>query len=337
VQLFLEQAARDPQVLAIKQTLYRTSGDSPIVKALIEAAESGKQVLALVEIKARFDEEANIEWARKLEEAGVHVVYGLVGLKTHCKLSMVVRDEGDNLRRYVHIGTGNYHPKTARLYEDLGILSTNPEITADVATLFNVLSGYAVGAEYKRLLVAPAGVRVGLVELIEEQIRNKQNGQEARIQFKCNALVDEAIADALYRASQAGVQVDLLVRGICALKPGVPGLSENIRVHSILGRFLEHSRLYVFGVGSETKFFIGSADMMHRNLDRRVETLVEIRQADHKRYLTEIMELGTSDNVRHWNLDGNGNWTQISHDENGNLLLDFQTHLISRHPGPRSA
>jgi polyphosphate kinase len=337
VQLFLEQAARDPQVLAIKQTLYRTSGDSPIVKSLIEAAEAGKQVLALVEIKARFDEEANIEWARKLEEAGVHVVYGLVGLKTHCKLSMVVRDEGDDLRRYVHIGTGNYHPKTARLYEDLGILSTDPQITADVATLFNVLSGYAVGAEYKRLLVAPAGVRVGLLALIEEQISQAQSGNEARIQFKCNALVDEVIADALYRASQAGVKIDLLVRGICALKPGVAGLSDNIRVHSLLGRFLEHSRMYVFGVGETTKYFIGSADMMHRNLDRRVETLVEIRQVDHKRYLAEIMELGTSDNVRHWNLSGDGTWTQISKDENGNLLLDFQTYLIGRHPGPRSA
>jgi polyphosphate kinase len=250
---------------------------------------------------------------------------------------MVVRDEGDDLRRYVHIGTGNYHPKTARLYEDLGILSTDLEITADVATLFNVLSGYAVGAEYKRLLVAPAGVRVGLVALIEEQISRKQNGQEARIQFKCNAIVDELITDSLYRASQAGVQIDLLVRGICALKPGVPGLSENIRVHSILGRFLEHSRLYVFGAGQDTKYFIGSADMMHRNLDRRVETLVEIRQADHRRYLAEILEIGISDNVRHWKLDGSGTWEQISHDENGNLLLDFQTYLIGRHPGPRSA
>ena len=337
VQLFLEQAARDPQVLAIKQTLYRTSGDSPIVKALIEAAEAGKQVLALVEIKARFDEEANIEWARKLEEAGVHVVYGLVGLKTHCKLSMVVRDEGDSLKRYVHIGTGNYHPKTARLYEDFGLLSTNPQITADVATLFNVLSGYAVGAQYNKLLVAPAGVRTGLVQLIEEQIQRKTNGQSARIQFKCNALVDEAIVDVLYRASQVGVKVDLLVRGICALKPGVPGLSENIKVHSILGRFLEHSRMYVFGEGSDARYFIGSADLMHRNLDRRVETLVEIAQPDHRRYLEEILELGTSEKVRHWNLAGDGTWNQVSSDENGNYLLDFQTYLISRHPGPRSS
>lgn len=331
VQLFLEQAARDPHVLAIKQTLYRTSGDSPIVKALIAAAEEGKQVLALVEIKARFDEENNIEWARKLEEAGVHVVYGLVGLKTHCKLSMVVRDEGDQLRRYVHFGTGNYHPKTARIYEDFGLLTTDPAITNDVATLFNVLSGYAVGAEYQRLLVAPAGVRVGIIERIEQEVRNHKSGLPARVRIKANSLVDEAIIDALYRASQAGVQVDVLVRGICALRPGVPGLSENIRAVSILGRFLEHSRVYEFENAGDPIVMIGSADIMHRNLDRRVETLTNLPSAAHRKYVSERLDLALSQDVARWELDSNGDWHRIYRNPDGVPLADYQSTLIEWH------
>ena len=247
VQAFLEEAADDPNVLAIKQTLYRTSGDSPIVHALINAAEAGKQVLVLVEIKARFDEQANIRWARKLEQAGCHVVYGVVGLKTHSKLSMVVRQDEDGvLRRYTHIGTGNYHPKTARLYEDLGLLTSSAAVGDDVSKLFNVLTGYSLTTDYQRLLVAPHSVRTGLVERIDREIDNHRQGRPATIRFKVNSIVDERIIDALYRASQAGVPVDVLVRGICGIKAGVPGLSENIRVRSILGRFLEHSRIYWF-------------------------------------------------------------------------------------------
>lgn len=328
VQLFLEQAARDPQVLAIKQTLYRTSWDSPIVKALIEAAEWGKQVLALVEIKARFDEENNIEWARKLEQAGVHVVYGVVGLKTHCKLSMVVRDEGDHLRRYVHFGTGNYHPKTARIYEDYGLLTTNPTITNDVATLFNVLSGYAIGPEYKALEVAPADVRNGLIERINREITNQQNGKQSRVRFKVNSIVDEAIIDALYRASQAGVSVELLVRGICALRAGVPGLSENIRVVSILGRFLEHSRVYEFFNEGDVEVMIGSPDAMHRNLDRRVETIVNLPTLAHRNYVSERLDLAFSPDVMRWELNAEGEWERIVRSREGVPLADFQTTLI---------
>jgi polyphosphate kinase len=328
VQLFLEQAARDPQVLAIKQTLYRTSWDSPIVKALIEAAEWGKQVLALVEIKARFDEENNIEWARKLEQAGVHVVYGVVGLKTHCKLSMVVRDEGDYLRRYVHFGTGNYHPKTARIYEDYGLLTTNPTITNDVATLFNVLSGYAIGPEYKALVVAPADVRNGLIERINREITNQQNGKQSRVRFKVNSIVDEAIIDALYRASQAGVSVELLVRGICALRAGVPGLSENIRVVSILGRFLEHSRVYEFFNEGDVEIMIGSPDAMHRNLDRRVETIVNLPTLAHRQYVSERLDLAFSPDVMRWELNAEGEWDRIVRSPEGVPLADFQATLI---------
>jgi len=331
---FLEQAAADRKVLAIKQTLYRTSGDSPIVDALIDAANSGKQVLVLVEIKARFDEEANISWARKLERAGVHVVYGLVGLKTHCKLSMVVRDEGDSLKRYCHIGTGNYHPKTARLYEDLGLLTCDPEVGEDVANLFNRLSGYSMNTEYSRLLVAPHSVRSGLVERIEREVEHHLAGREARIRFKCNSIVDELVIDALYRASQAGVTVDLLVRGICALRPGVPGLSENIRVRSILGQFLEHSRIYEFANDGDPEIFIGSADMMHRNLDRRIETLVSITNETHIAEISYLLDLSFDSRTASWHLDEQGEWHGVHTAENGEPLRDLQHYLITLRQRP---
>lgn len=327
VQRFIEQAAEDPQVLAIKQTLYRTSGDSPIVRALIAAAERGKQVLALVEIKARFDEQNNIEWAKRLEEAGVHVVYGLVGLKTHCKLSMVVRDEGDHLRRYVHIGTGNYHPKTARLYEDLSLLTTDKALTDDIALLFNHLSGFSNIEDYKTILVAPRSVRDGLIERITREIAHKKSGKPARIRFKCNSIVDEAIIDALYRASQAGVTVELMVRGICALKPGVPGLSENIKVRSVLGRFLEHSRAFEFANGGIAEVWMGSADMMHRNLDRRVEILVRLNEA-HGHVVSQLLDLGLSANTASWHLNADGSWTHVFEDAMGRELQDMHEILI---------
>jgi polyphosphate kinase len=328
VQAFLEQAAADPRVQAIKQTLYRTSGDSPIVDALIDAAEAGKQVLALVEIKARFDEQANISWARKLEQAGVHVVYGIVGLKTHCKLSLVVRQEEHGLRRYVHIGTGNYHPSTARFYEDLGLLTCDPEVGEDVSRLFNQLSGYAPKTTFQRLLVAPRSVRSGLVDLVEAEIRHHRDGRPARIQVKCNSIVDEAVIDALYRASQAGVPVDVVVRGICALRPGVPGLSENIRVRSVLGRFLEHSRVFAFCNAGEPLVYIGSADMMHRNLDRRVETLVRITDPQQAAALVRLLARYVSDATAGWHLDAEGVWTRHHRDTEGNPLVDVQEHLL---------
>ncbi len=332
VQRFLEQAAADPKVLAIKQTLYRTSLDSPIVDALIDAAQAGKQVLALVEIKARFDEAANITWARKLERQGVHVVYGLVGLKTHCKLSMVVRDDGDRLRRYVHIGTGNYHPKTARLYEDLGLLTVDPVVGEDVSNVFNVLSGYSMNTEYGRLLVAPHSIRSGLVERIDREIAHHEAGRTARVRFKCNSIVDEAIIDALYRASSAGVPVDLWVRGICAVRPGVPGMSENIRVRSILGRFLEHSRVYEFANDGRTETWIGSADLMHRNLDRRVEVLVSLTP-EHAAALGKLFDLGFADTTRAWIGTSDGMWVRHATDATGEPAIDMQEYLI----GVRSA
>ena len=290
VQRFIEQAAADPNVLAIKQTLYRTSGDSPIVNALIDAAEAGKQVVALVEIKARFDEQANIKWARALEQAGVHVVYGLIGLKTHCKTCLVVRREGSTIRRYCHIGTGNYNPKTARLYEDVGLLTAAPDIGADLTDLFNSLTGYSRKVSYRNLLVAPYGVRRGIIERIDREIAAKRDGADARIRLKANALVDEQVIDALYRASQAGVRVEVVVRGICALRPGVPGFSENIEVRSILGRFLEHSRIIHFRAINE--FWIGSADMMHRNLDRRVEVMAQVKDPTADRAAQRHVRLG---------------------------------------------
>ena len=299
---FLENAARDPHVLAIKQTLYRTSGDSPIIEALIEAAEAGKQVLAVIEIRARFDEQANVRWARKLESVGVHVVYGLMGLKTHAKLSLVVRDEPNGIRSYCHIGTGNYNPKTARMYEDLGILSSDQELTDDLSKLFNQLSGFAPQSSYARLLVAPRTLRPGLIERIDREIVNSKDGMPAGVQFKLNSLLDEEFVEKLYEASQAGVHVDLLIRGICALRPGIPGLSENIKVRSILGRFLEHSRIFHFTNAGEDEYWIGSADLMGRNLNRRVESLVRIDKKSHKEYLQEILDLGLSDDVSSWHL-----------------------------------
>ncbi len=330
VQRFLEQAAADPDVLAIKQTLYRTSGDSPIVDALIDAAEAGKQVLVLVEIKARFDERANISWARKLEQAGCHVVYGLVGLKTHCKLSLVVRQEGDGLRRYAHIGTGNYNPKTARMYEDVGLLTVDPRVGEDLSNLFNRLSGYSRGTSFRRLLVAPHALRAGLLERIEREVANHRAGLPASIRFKMNALVDEALIDALYRACQAGVPVDLWVRGICAARPGVPGLSETMRVRSVLGRFLEHSRIFIFGGGGEPEVWMGSADLMHRNLDRRVEAIVKLASPAHEQHLADLVEMAFSPRLASWRLESDGEWTRQCLAPDGSRLPDLQESLIEQ-------
>jgi polyphosphate kinase len=324
VQAFLEQAARDPHVLAIKQTLYRTSGDSPIIEALIDAAEAGKQVLALVEVKARFDEAANIVWARKLEKAGVHVVYGLVGLKTHCKLLHVIREEDGMLRSYSHIGTGNYNPKTSRLYEDFGLFTANPEVGNDLTRLFNELSGYAIEKKFQRLLVAPLHLRKGLIRLIDEERRHALEGRPSGIRIKVNSMVDEQIIDALYRASQAGVPVEVWVRGICGIKPGVPGLSENIRVRSVLGRYLEHSRIFSFHNEGDTQVYIGSADMMHRNLDRRIEALVRVVAPDQVTQLDDLFSLAMSDGTSSWWLGPDGEWTRHSAAEDGRPLLDLQ-------------
>jgi polyphosphate kinase len=328
VQEFLEQAAQDPDVLAIKQTLYRTSGDSPVVDALIQAAQAGKQVLALVEIKARFDEQNNITWARKLEQAGVHVVYGMVGLKTHCKLALVIRQEAGQLVRYCHIGTGNYNPKTARVYEDFGLLTSREEVGEDLTKLFNHLSGYAPEAQFKTLLVSPVGVREGLTDLIDQEIEHHVGGKAAGIDIKVNALVDEGLIDSLYRASRAGVPVRVLVRGMCALKPGVPGLSENIRVRSILGRYLEHSRVFSFKGGGESKIFIGSADMMHRNLDRRVEVLVRLIDPEHIDRTRTMFDLAMADGTCGWDLDSSGNWNRKQFDGTGVPLGDFQDAVL---------
>ncbi|CAB4619465.1 MAG: RNA degradosome polyphosphate kinase [Actinobacteria bacterium] len=335
VQEFLEQAAEDPQVLAIKQTLYRTSGDSPVVDALIQAAQAGKQVLALVEIKARFDEQNNITWARKLEQAGVHVVYGMVGLKTHCKLALVIRQEAGSLVRYCHIGTGNYNPKTARFYEDYGLLTSRESVGEDLTKLFNHLSGYAPEATFKSLLVSPVGVREGLTDLIEQEIQLHKAGKKARISIKVNALVDEEIIDSLYKASNAGVPIDILVRGMCALKPGVPGLSETIRVRSILGRYLEHSRIFSFLGGGDPKVYLGSADMMHRNLDRRVEVLVRLSEPNHVNSITEMFELAMSEQISSWALESSGNWVRSQFDSDGNTLRDFQDTIMKSITEPR--
>jgi polyphosphate kinase len=336
VQAFLEQAAADPKVLAIKQTLYRTSGDSPIVDALIDAADAGKQVLALVEIKARFDEQNNITWARKLEQAGVHVVYGIVGLKTHSKLCLVVRQEGDRLRRYCHVGTGNYNPKTARLYEDLGLLTCDDEVGEDLTKLFNQLSGFAPRTRYSRLLVAPRSLRRGLVQRIEREAEHHRAGRPAHIRIKVNSMVDEAVIDALYRASQVGVPIDVVVRGICAVRPGVPGLSETIRVRSVLGRFLEHSRIFAFEAGGDAEVYIGSADMMHRNLDRRVEALVRIRDVEHQRALVDLVDLAADAGTASWHLGPEGTWDRAAVDDAGEPLLDLQEFLIAARTNRRA-
>jgi polyphosphate kinase len=418
VERLVEEAAEDPQVLAIKQTLYRTSDTSPIVDALIDAAEAGKQVVVVVEIKARFDEQANISWARKLEEAGCHVVYGLVGLKTHCKMALVVRQETDgSLRRYCHIGTGNYHPKTARLYEDFGLFTADPEVGEDVTGLFNHLTGFSRRDTYRRLLVAPVSLRAGLIERIDRERERFLAGQPARIRIKCNALIDEAVLDALYRASQAGVPIDLWVRGICAMRPGVPGLSETVRVRSVLGRFLEHSRIYAFGGDGEAhvgaaaerapagaspaerqggtdrpaaepgqsqvtdaeagetgprevpagesgprdvqageihsgggyirrvrpteatpdgvtldgavpELWLGSADVMHRNLDRRVETLVQVTDPAIRADMVGVFDLAMDEGTSSWWLDGDGRWTRHDRDVSGRPLRDIQAFLI---------
>ena len=341
VQAFLAQAAADPKVLAIKQTLYRTSSNSPIIDALIDAAHAGKQVLALVEIKARFDEDANIAWARKLERAGVHVVYGIVGLKTHCKLSLLVRQEADGLRRYCHVGTGNYNPKTARIYTDLGLLTCDPVVGQDMTRLFNQLSGYAPKSSFHRLLVAPRTVRSGLIQRIRREEDAARAGKEAWIKIKVNSIVDEKTIDALYRASQAGVKIDIVERGICALKPGVPGLSENIRVRSILGRFLEHSRIYAFansdgpqigeGPAAGPEVWIGSADLMHRNLDRRVEALVRIVAPEQIDELIKYVDLQMADSTASWHMQADGTYVRHCKDEEGRPLVDSQEYLIKKH------
>jgi polyphosphate kinase len=332
VQRFLVSAATDPRVQAIKQTLYRTSGDSEIVDALIDAAEAGKQVVVVVEIKARGDERANIGWVRKLEQAGCHVVYGMLGLKTHCKLALVVREEADgSIRRFCHLGTGNYHPKTARLYEDFGLLTADRAVGEDVTDLFNHLTGYSRKTNYSRLLVAPAGIRNGLIERIDEQARLLRAGQPAKIQMKCNAIIDEAIIDALYRASMAGVPIDLWIRGICAIKPGVPGLSETIRARSVVGRFLEHSRIYAFGTGAEDspgEVWMGSADLMHRNLDRRVESLVRVTDPGQRAELRQLIDLAMNPRISSWWLSADGTWTRHHLDESGVQLTDIQELLI---------
>ena len=330
VQRLVVSAATDPRVLAIKHTLYRTSGDSEIVDALITAAEAGKQVVVVVEIKARGDEEANIGWVRKLEHAGCHVVYGFVGLKTHCKMVLVVREEADgSLRRFCHIGTGNYHPKTARLYEDYGLLTSDPQVGEDVTDLFNHLTGYSRPTEYQRLLVAPAGLRSGIIRQIDQQVRLASEGRPSSIQMKCNAIIDEALVDALYRASMAGVPIDLWVRGICSLRPGVPGMSETIRVRSVVGRFLEHSRIYAFGAERDSgDVWIGSADLMHRNLDRRVELLARVTDLAQKRELRNLIDLAMDPGVASWWLDSDGTWTRHHLDESGGELIDLQDRLI---------
>jgi polyphosphate kinase len=326
---FIHSAATDPHVLAIKQTLYRTSGDSPIIEALIEAAQAGKQVLAVIEIRARFDEQANVRWARKLEDAGVHVVYGLVGLKTHAKLSLVVRHESGVIRRYVHMGTGNYNPKTARMYEDFGILSSDPILGDDVNKLFNQLSGFAPQTSFERLLVAPRTLRSGLLERIQREIDNKNAGKPALIRMKLNSIMDEEFIDLLYKASAAGVEVELVIRGICAIRGGVLGLSENIKIISILGRFLEHSRIFHFLNGGENELWIGIADLMHRNLDRRVESMVKINQNDHKRMLMRALDSYLAPTTSSWHMNKLGDWDRITQSASGAALDDLHQQVIN--------
>lgn len=331
---FLENAALDPQVLAIKQTLYRTSGDSPIVQALIEAAEAGKQVLAVIEIRARFDEMANVRWARKLEEVGVHVVYGLMGLKTHAKLSLVVREEGEVLRRYCHVGTGNYNPKTARFYDDLGLLSADPVLGEDLSRLFNELSGYSTKHDFSRILVAPHSLRNGLLSRIKREIKNHLDGKPSWIRLKINSLLDEEIVAALYEAADAGVKVEIIVRGICSLQFSTQAQEENIKVRSILGRFLEHSRIYYFKNAGAEEFYIGSADIMHRNLDRRVEALVRIDSEKHKKRLQTILDDSMSENYSTWHLSSDNSWKRAINGPEGKTLSNFQDYYVENHNRP---
>jgi len=329
VERFVRQSVEDPNVLAIKQTVYRTSADSPLVPGLIEATERGKQAVSLVELKARFDESANIQWAKKLEEAGVHVVYGIPGLKTHLKCVLVARREGDGVRHYVHVGTGNYNPKTARLYTDLGLFTTDPEIGADIAEMFNYLTGYARPKDYRKVLVAPFNLRDRIVDEIERTIEARRNGERARIRMKMNALLDPPCIRALYEASLAGVQVDLNVRGICALRPGVPGVSENIRAVSVVDRFLEHSRVYSFESGDESRIYIGSADLMPRNLYNRVELLAPVEAADLKEQLADLLDLAMADNTNAWELAEEGSWRRLN--PGSEPARNLQKELIAEH------
>jgi polyphosphate kinase len=332
VEAFVEQAARDPEVLAIKQTLYRTSSGSPIIHSLVRAAQAGKQVVALVELKARFDELANITFARTLETAGVHVVYGVVGLKTHAKTCLVVRREGAGVRRYAHIGTGNYNPTTARLYEDLGLLTADPDLGADITDLFNLLTGYSRQREYRKLLVAPVTMRPGLEALVRREMAH----DDGSIVLKMNSLVDAELIDALYEASQAGVGIDLLVRGICCLRPGVPGLSETVRVRSIVGRFLEHSRIYRFGSDARGyDYLIGSADWMPRNLDRRVEALTPVEDPALQLRLAEILHVGFDDDELAWELDADGEWHKVASTNGINAHRTLQALAVERSGGDR--
>jgi polyphosphate kinase len=328
---FVELAAQDPKVLAIKQTLYRTSGDSPIMQALIEAAKSGKQVLAVIELRARFDEQANVRWAKKLEDAGAHVVYGVLGLKTHAKASLVVRKEETGLTVYSHIGTGNYNPKTARIYDDLGIMSADPLLGQDLLKLFNQLSGVLSTTEYSRLLVAPQGIRKSLLSMIEREQRNHLDGKPSQIRWKINSLVDNQIIDALYSAAKAGVPIELIVRGTCSMRLSKVAKHGNVKIRSILGRFLEHSRIYSFHNEGIREYYIGSADIMERNLDRRIEALVRVDEIAHKEELNEILGLSTSPRFRMWEMTENDDWNYIKKDAEGSVLEDFQEHFIERY------
>jgi polyphosphate kinase len=328
VDRFVSQAVADPDVLAIKQTVYRTSDDSPLVPSLIRASERGKQAVCMVELKARFDEEANIHWAKSLEEAGVHVVYGIPGLKTHVKAIVVARREGEKVREYVHIGTGNYNPTTARLYTDFGLFTADPDLGADVAEMFNFLTGYGRPAEYRKVLVSPTTMRDQIVEEIERTAKAHKAGEESRIALKMNSLVDARCIEALYEASRAGVRIDLNVRGVCCLRPGVEGVSENIHVTSIVGRFLEHSRVYAFRRGEETRVLMGSADLMPRNLDSRVELVAPVEDAALKAELLDVLERCFADNANSWDLGPDGEWTRRRPDGE---LRNAQDELMARH------
>jgi polyphosphate kinase len=327
---FVELAAQDPKVLAIKQTLYRTSGDSPIMKSLIEAAKAGKQVLAVIELRARFDEQANVRWAKKLEDAGAHVVYGVLGLKTHAKASLVVRREDHGLTVYSHIGTGNYNPKTARIYDDLGVMSADPLLGQDLLMLFNQLSGVLSQSQYSRLLVAPHGIRTQLLEKIERERRNHLDGKPSQIRWKVNSLVDNVMIDALYQAAKDGVPIELYVRGACSFRMSKVAKYRNVQVRSILGRFLEHSRIYNFHNGGDPEFYIGSADIMERNLDRRVEALIRIDEAEHKAKLAMILELSHSPRFRMWEMAEDDTWQYRKNGPEGKPLEDFQEYFIER-------